>query len=91
MQMLLHEMGHDWIAHNLDQRERDAFVARLGLAVWEGSDVEWADRGIEQAAMIIAWGLGEHCEIPANLGAMDQPTIAEEFRRLTKTPLCTTP
>jgi hypothetical protein len=89
-QMLLHELAHAWVAANLDQVQQTAFVTRRGLQTWSDTEIEWAARGIEQAAMIIAWGLDERCEQPKDL-RLDDATLADEFGRLTgRAPLCRT-
>jgi hypothetical protein len=38
---------------------QERFLRLRGLSIWNGVSVEWKERGIEQSAEIIAWGLGE--------------------------------
>ncbi len=54
---LLHELGHAWIQTNLDSAARERFVELRGAESWADRDLEWFDRGVEQAAEIMAWGL----------------------------------
>lgn len=84
--MLLHELAHAWAERSLGDADRHAFVSRRGLESWDGKDAEWATRGIEQVAMIIAWGLEETCEQPAKLPIVGHESLAREFERLTSLP-----
>lgn len=55
--LLVHELAHAWDHHGLDAERRQPFLDLRGLDEWRGSDVEWNDRGTEQAAEIVLWGL----------------------------------
>jgi hypothetical protein len=55
--LFLHEMAHTWDHHSLSGARRQAFVELRGLAGWRSPDLEWEERGSEQAAEIMVWGL----------------------------------
>ena len=66
---LLHEMGHVWIDQNVSLAVRDRFLERRCLRTWNASTAEWADRGYEKGAEIMAWALGDRiltAQIPEN-------------------------
>lgn len=53
----LHEIGHAWAELNLSEAERSDYVARRGLESWNDPETAWGDRGSEDAANTLAWGL----------------------------------
>ena len=56
--ILLHELAHVWEAHNVAAAKHEPFMAmRDGVVSWASPDVAWEERGREQAANVIAWGL----------------------------------
>ena len=55
----LHEMAHAWTEANVPGDTLDAFMKRRGIAEWNDRGRPWKERGTEQAAEIITWGLGE--------------------------------
>lgn len=56
--LFLHELAHAWAAHDLDDGRRADFQALRGWTHWsDHEELEWHERGTEQAAEIIAWGL----------------------------------
>jgi hypothetical protein len=55
----LHEMAHAWTEANLDPATEARFMRLRGVNAWNDPHLAWKDRGIEQAAEVIAWGLGE--------------------------------
>ncbi len=55
----LHEVAHAWTVANVDEGIRARFLALRDIRVWDDESVPWKERGFEQAAEIIAWGLGE--------------------------------
>ena len=57
---LLHELGHVWEHQNVDDDTRQAFLDNRGLLAWADSEAPWNERGNEQAAEAIAWGLMDH-------------------------------
>jgi len=54
---ILHELAHAWEAHNINNTTRNTFLKLQNLNTWFGSDVDWNERGGEQAAETIAKGL----------------------------------
>ena len=55
----LHEMAHAWTEANTDTAILERFMDIRGIAAWNDRSFDWKQRGTEQAAEIIAWGLGE--------------------------------
>jgi hypothetical protein len=53
----LHEIGHGWSESNLSEDERSGYVEERGLESWNDPDTAWGDRGSEDAANTLAWGL----------------------------------
>lgn len=53
--VILHEIAHAWDYHNLDDERRAAFLELRGLEAWR--DGVWHERGAENAAEIMVWGL----------------------------------
>jgi len=79
---LLHEMGHIWIDQNVSREERERFLELRGLLSWNASSADWSERGYEQGAEIMAWGLGTRiltAQIPNN----DPAQLAAAFEILT--------
>jgi len=60
----LHELAHAWTAAHLDSGTGARFLELRGLGGWNASGDPWKERGIEQAAEIVAWGLGEGEIVP---------------------------
>jgi hypothetical protein len=56
---LLHEIAHAWLEAHLTDRSRRAFLDLRGLQTWTSPHTPWGLRGVEQAAEIMAWGLGD--------------------------------
>ena len=57
--IILHELAHVWDHASLSDDQRDAFMELLGISAWSGHDVPYSERGIEQLAQIMVWGLNE--------------------------------
>jgi hypothetical protein len=55
----LHEMAHAWTEANIDTATLERFMDIRGIAAWNDRSFDWKERGTEQSAEIIAWGLGE--------------------------------
>lgn len=53
---VLHELAHAWEHHSVSEATRRAFLDATGL-VWYDPDLPWRERGIEQLATTITWGL----------------------------------
>ncbi len=81
---MIHELAHAWVETVLAESDRQAFLDLRDLETWRGGD-EWAQRGAEQAAEIITWGLMDsdisvRWLVPASDGT------STETRRLFKVP-----
>jgi hypothetical protein len=66
---LLHEMSHIWIDQNVSPAVRARFLHVRSLRSWNASTDRWEERGYEQGAEILAWGLGTRiltAQIPDN-------------------------
>jgi len=81
--IVLHELAHAWCDEHLTDAARIRFMESRRLTSWNGSTTDWRRRGYEQAAEIIAWGLGEGTLHPQIDGANDPDTLAVGFRLLT--------
>lgn len=68
---LLHELAHTWdyLAGSIDTDTRTDLLTLRGLQSWDDNDLPWNQRGEEQAAEIIAWGLmHQPAPIPTSVG-----------------------
>jgi hypothetical protein len=81
--LVLHELAHAWMDRHLDDGEQRAFLDHMGLEHWDGADVRWERRGVEQAAQVIAWGLMDEPVAPTRLGDRSCTELAEAFQVLT--------
>lgn len=82
---LLHEMAHAWLEQHATPELRARFLPLLGLSTWSSRDVPWYRRGVEQAAAILAWGLGDGSL--RTLAHDDDPgALTVAFRSLTGRP-----
>lgn len=52
-----HELAHAWIAENVGEGQRSAFLELRGLENWADPDIPWNERGTEWAALVIQQGL----------------------------------
>lgn len=57
--MILHELGHAWIAHNIDDETRSLLVEYWQVPTWNDQKVEWDMRANEKAADSIAFALAD--------------------------------
>jgi hypothetical protein len=81
--IVLHELAHAWAGSNLDEATKDRFDQLRGLSHWADASDTWKRRGSEQAAEIIAWGLGDGTMLPLIDGDTDPAALTEAFRLLT--------
>jgi hypothetical protein len=82
--LILHELAHAWMFQNVDTSTQKQFVARMQLPTWDGTDVPWGQRGMEQAAELIAWGLsGEPLNSP-DLADRSCTDLTDAFQLLTR-------
>ena len=79
----LHEMAHGWIETNVDGAVLDRFMDIRGIAAWNDRSYDWKQRGTEQAAEIVTWGLGEGEISPLLPEAVDGPTLARLYELIT--------
>ena len=80
---MMHEAAHVWIAHNVSDAQEEAFLELRGLESWRDREVAWGDRGTEEAAETLFWGVtgGDHRVITGGGGDVD--ALAEAFAVLT--------
>jgi len=78
---LLHELGHVWAALYLDDDERQEWVELRGLDVWSGGD-KWEERGTEQLADIVAFGLFDEWHTPISIAPNDRKSLIASFEWL---------
>jgi hypothetical protein len=79
----LHEVAHGWVESNVDPEVLDRFMDIRGVAAWSDRNFAWKERGTEQAAEIITWGLGEGEIAPLLPETTDTETLARLYRLLT--------
>ena len=79
----LHEMAHGWIEHNVSGTVLNRFMDIRGIAAWNDRTFDWKDRGTEQAAEVVTWGLGEGEIAPLLPEATDAPTLSRLYELLT--------
>jgi len=86
--VLLHELGHAWVAANVTEAERGGFLELRDLEAWNGK-AAWNEKGTEHAAEIVAWALDEESHLPGRFADHDFDSVTEAFRFLTGAdPLC---
>lgn len=80
--LLLHELAHTWMLRHVDEAAQRSFMDHMGVAEWSSLEVAWHDRGVEQAAQVIAWGLMDE---PIELSRLDHTCeeLADAYRLLT--------
>jgi hypothetical protein len=55
--IMLHELGHAWMADHVDQSVIAEFLRVSGKPTWADRGVAWGERGVELAAETISWAL----------------------------------
>ncbi len=83
--IVLHELAHAWAEAELDDETRARFLRLRNLGGWNVTADEWEDRGTEQAAEIIAWGLGDSIVPPVISGDVTPEALVDGFDLLTGT------
>jgi hypothetical protein len=80
----LHELAHAWTEANVDTAVLQRFMEIRGIDAWNDRIADdWKERGTEQSAEIIAWGLGDGEIAPLLPEATDAPTLARLYELLT--------
>ncbi|MGH2636806.1 MAG: hypothetical protein ACRDHU_11765 [Actinomycetota bacterium] len=79
----LHEMAHAWTVAHVDANTRARFMRLRGTAGWNDRGLPWKERGFEQAAEIIAWGIGEGAIQPLLPEPASDRELVEAFVLLT--------
>jgi hypothetical protein len=79
----LHEMAHGWIETNVEGALLERFMQVRGIAAWNDRSFDWKQRGTEQAAEIVTWGLGDGEIAPLLPEALDAPTLGRLYELLT--------
>ncbi|HET6952220.1 MAG TPA: nuclear transport factor 2 family protein [Acidimicrobiales bacterium] len=81
--LVLHELAHAWMYRQVDEATQQAFMDHMGLEAWSSAEVGWYDRGVEQAAQVLAWGLMDEPIPTTRLGDLPCEQLVEAFRLLT--------
>jgi hypothetical protein len=80
---VLHELGHTWILDHVTGETQTQLLELSDRATWQGTEVPWADRGVEYAADVIAWGLIEEPIDMVRIGRPSCDELSAAFRLLT--------
>jgi hypothetical protein len=78
--VLLHELSHVWMHQNVGPGTEQAFMRSVGVARWDDPGDDWDQRGVEQAANTMMFGLMSE---PRTMGTAGCEAFAAEFRQLT--------
>lgn len=85
--LFLHEVAHVWERARVTDAQRHAFLALRGLTEWRNTDPRrWLERGSEQAAEILVWGLLDRPMWPARLPPSSCADLRAAFEVLTGRP-----
>jgi hypothetical protein len=79
--VVLHEIAHAWDHLNLGEATHDVFLELRGLGRWR--EGVWYERGAEQAAEIITWGLIDRSTSPGRIENNSCPELLAGYRLLT--------
>ncbi|MEM7272729.1 MAG: hypothetical protein AAF547_06590 [Actinomycetota bacterium] len=55
--VVTHELAHAYLALHLNDADRAAYLAAYDLPTWNGREVEWRQRGFEDAAFVLQQNL----------------------------------
>ena len=80
--ILLHELAHAWVQHNVSDAARQRFQEVRGWEHWSDHSDEWRDRGTEQAAEVIKWGVNDRAA-PILIDHDGCDDLANSYRILT--------
>jgi hypothetical protein len=87
--VLPHELAHAWEAANVDDRIRELYLEMRGLEAWSAPDLEWGERGVEDAAFVIQQNLTAG-PVLANVDIWRDRVAAYELLTSNASPLCLT-
>ena len=79
----LHEIAHAWAEGNVDSRVMRRFMDVRSAGAWNDKRLPWKERGTEQAAEIIAWGLGDGEIEPLLAEPLESKALAGLYEVLT--------
>lgn len=82
----LHEMAHAWAGVNVGEEVLARFMEIRGLDAWNDRTNPWKERGVEQVAEVITWGLGEGEIQPLLPAATATSELAYLYEMLTGRP-----
>ena len=88
--LLLHELGHAWLAAHLSEPAQSTFIDHAGVTSWNDKAEPPAQRGVEWAAETLSWGLGGALQTEFAFTSPPCETLADGFRILTGTEPLTT-
>ena len=81
--VVLHEIAHAWLDAHLGVVDIERFLDHVGLDTWRDPELPWEQRGLEQAADTVAWGLMDRYIEMLRIGQPTTDELAEGFRILT--------
>lgn len=76
---LLHELGHVWDDHHLDDSKRAEIMQHQGIDSWHADT--WGASGSEHVACLIAWAV--EGTRPTRIGQYSDDHMAEAYRIMT--------
>lgn len=79
--VVLHEIAHAWDYHSLEDETRTQFLTLRGHAAWR--EGKWHERGSENAAEIIAWGLIDRPSKPVHIYGNSCEELLDGYLTLT--------
>ncbi len=83
--MILHEIAHAWIAHNLSPTRKEIFRELRGWEHWNNhTTAAWHENGSEQAAEIMVWGLVDRPIPMLRIADADCDALDAGYRALTQ-------
>src|SRR5262245_31410200 len=88
----LHEIAHAWTETNVEAGALHRFMDLRRVEAWNDKRFPWKERGTEQAAEIIAWGLGDGEIAPLLPEPLKPDALAGLYELLTgRTPVGSAP
>jgi len=78
--IVMHELAHAWENNEVTDVQRDEFLDLRGLTVWNDGSSPWKERGIEDLAEVVVWGL---LKLSRSQPVGNDPDRAQSFQMLT--------